>query len=531
MTSRDWKADTENTLKLALDEAKLAADKLNESLQKDIASVYKLLDEQDKSWFQKLIGGHGDIATELGGETGFGGFRAKIADLTDSGALTDAYKAEIARLQKQLSDAQHPASIVTAGAFGERREIPVAPNQKQIELLNGAIRNLQASMASIGLKGTDTALNARKNELLAGRAEDEQAHPFESRIQLLDAQIAAVKAKLEAAGKPEAAQIIARAFGEAQIAIAETNKALERHGAILTEAGEQQIRDAELKKASIEAETQWRDKFAASTVSIEDRIAATDALTASIGKGYEATKQANIESRLMQLLSANYGDSAFASDHADYIARQRAGFGSEFDSQRSQQTAQTIASLQDEITLERALAAAQQQGAEAVREATLAVTLQRIARDNDAESAKKLMAAEIERFNAQRANSDAGELAKLQQQIEATDRLTAATLKGAAAVRQATLENKFAAAEREDGAHPGMILGPRAVGAVQEDALRIALRSRKRRRARTGCSQSTMKSRSCGKRRLFTVTPSASRSSCVSLRISGCRNWYRSRLR
>src|SRR5258708_5323076 len=64
----------QNTLKLALDEATLAADKLASSLEKDLAALNRVLSQQNVSAWSLLLGKAPttDITKELGGTTGFG---------------------------------------------------------------------------------------------------------------------------------------------------------------------------------------------------------------------------------------------------------------------------------------------------------------------------------------------------------------------------------------------------------------------------------------------------------------------------
>jgi hypothetical protein len=88
-----------NNLKVALLEAKEAADKLAEALDKDLDALNKLLKEQSHGWLGQLFGqpGAGKEAAEFfGGETGFGGFEAQIDQINRVAAakITAAVKAK-----------------------------------------------------------------------------------------------------------------------------------------------------------------------------------------------------------------------------------------------------------------------------------------------------------------------------------------------------------------------------------------------------------------------------------------------------
>ena len=173
------------------------------------------------------------------------------------------------------------------------------------------------------------------------------------------------------------------------------------------------------------------------------------------------------------------------SANAAQVSARRGEFGHEFDSEQSNKSAEAVQKLSEEISLEKALASAQMQGAEAVRQAALAAKLRQMAITMTAEEFKKQAAAEMELYAAQRQNAVAGDIAKVNEKIEATERLTAAILKGASAVRAASLANELAAIAREgDTSVPGMIgVGQRglaAMGAAGADDAELFLGDRDR---------------------------------------------------
>lgn len=78
----------QNTLALALDEARVAADTLADSLDKDLAGLHKLLEQENISRWKTFYTGNAptsDLMKQIGGETGFGGFRGEVAQITDEG--------------------------------------------------------------------------------------------------------------------------------------------------------------------------------------------------------------------------------------------------------------------------------------------------------------------------------------------------------------------------------------------------------------------------------------------------------------
>ena len=78
----------QNSLQLALDQARVAADKLADSLDKDLEGLNKLLKEENVNAF---VGFFTDTASTsklkeyFGGKTGYGGYKGEVDELTDKG--------------------------------------------------------------------------------------------------------------------------------------------------------------------------------------------------------------------------------------------------------------------------------------------------------------------------------------------------------------------------------------------------------------------------------------------------------------
>lgn len=464
----------QNTLKLALDEAKASADRLATSLEKDLEGLHKLVNENAIGKFRSFWTNEGttqDIAKRLGGETGFGGFTGEIDAKTRAGSqavrnaktikdadaaaaqlaatLNGAFDAQIAEFRRQLADAQEQAKphvIATKGALvdtGSKNETA------RIEALTASVAYLSERRDQIPLMVEQARGTRKKEELEASKENQTQDRPFEKYITEARAKVAALRAQMEAIGRGEAAEIAAKSFGAAAEAIAKIREELKRRNVALTEGQAAQVRDVTLTMAQTEAASQWASKVAATNQQTSDRIHSQEMLTAAIGAGYEATKAANVETRLMAELGQHYGDAAFMQQHSTEIAGQRIGFGQEFDAQHGEQAGQALQKLAEQTALEARLAQVVSQGAEAVRQVQLAQKLQIIARDNSAASAKRLMAAEIELYNAERKNVNAGDVAKTIEKAQATERLAAATVKGAAALRQAGLDNQLQEIQRD----------------------------------------------------------------------------------
>jgi hypothetical protein len=454
------------------------------------------------------------LGKEFGGDTGHEGFIGRVEGITDQGneairAATDAkakdaaqtklntdllaaYAEEIRKVKAMLQESErdqriHEGKSTLADRSAYRKQHNLDPydafsdpqnmvgdQSARISTLHGVARQLGYESDSISLQSTNTALTGRKDSLTTANENAQQDRPFQDRMKALSAQLDGVKAKLAAIGQPEAAQTIAKAFGEAQKAIEEVNKALEKQHTQLTDAQKAQITAVEQAIASADAEATWKAQLESTTTATNDRIRSQELLAAAIGKGYEATRSANVETQVMGAMKEHYSDPAFAGD----AAKLRAGYGAAYDASHSDQTAGAVEKLREQIELEKQLAAVQSQGAEAVRQATLAHKIKQIAEDNDAASAKVLIQAEMDLYNAERANVDADALAKLDEKIAATQRFTAAVFSGAEAQRQAANESKYTEMAR-GGAGADEIAAQRALDqaehehAVTEEAGRL----------------------------------------------------------
>lgn len=454
----------ENTLALTLDAARLSADRLADSLDKDLVSLQKVLKEADAGFWQKLFGAAGTetVQKNLFGEHGFGGFRKQIEDITergterihaakDKGSIEAAQRDLKTELEKAYADnlALYDKFILLLSKKGptlmgirdlQGKLIGEDDRESLLQSTRLARQHLLMEKQNVGLETTKTGLEGRKADLEAAKVNAGLDRPFQDRMKALGAEIAGVIAKMEAIGQPEAVQVMAKAFADAQKAIVETNKALDNLHSKLTPAQEAQILLAEETKAGMEAEAAWKTKMAAATTATDDRIRSLNLLTAAIGKGYEATKLANVETRLMQEFGKDLKDPA---RRADVDAR-RGALAGEFDAQRAEQSARVVDNLNDQIELERKLADAQMRGAKAVREAALAV---KISKMEQVTATKEEIKAVIDLYNAQQATAAMTDLGRIEQRIQATRRLTAAIMGGAEAERKAALENQYAADE------------------------------------------------------------------------------------
>lgn len=185
----------QNGLKVALLEAQEAADKLAESLQKDLGALDKLLKTQGATRWDQFMGkaGSGFLSEEIGGATGAGGFIGRInaiGQLQGPGinrqtAYLKLYDEELAKFQQWLNDANRLQQKREQELASRKREVPnpyggavtiATPDQSQnIELLKEGLRNLQLERNRVVLEADNAALTKHK-DVLAADAEEAKKH-------------------------------------------------------------------------------------------------------------------------------------------------------------------------------------------------------------------------------------------------------------------------------------------------------------------------------------------------------------------
>jgi len=472
----------ENTLKATLLEAVTAADKLADSLDRDLQKLHEVLEQRKPGFFAIATGaeGAGDIVEAQDK------FREHIAQITEEGnakiraaamaknhlaqeaaqvelnqRLWAAYAVELAEVRRQTEEAQNRAKNVTrfVGPSLYGISAPGADEEARLKVLAARRSALQYGQDSIDLQASNLALSGKREGLEGAAA---KVDPFAKKMEELGAQLKGVNAELNAVGQSQAAQTLTKAFTEADVEIARINAALGKVG--LTPAQAQAMRQAFAGVAQGKDQVEWAEKVDAATKKLRDEVQAQDLLTEAIGKGYEAVKRARVESTVMQAMGAErYNDSSNDLD----AARIRGAAAAQFDAEHRERTRTAIEGLQNQIELEKALAAAVGQGAEAVRQATLAVK----ARQSAAAGVDQAqIQAEKDAAVAERMHATAGAVAEINERIAATERLTLAIGRGAAAVREAVIENRLASIAREgDSAVPGMMgIGAHGLAAMRE---------------------------------------------------------------
>jgi hypothetical protein len=194
----------ENTLKIALDEAKVAADKLAESLDKDLDALGKLLKEENLGFFKSLLTGQRSTS---GDEEGIARFRAQLADVFREGnakirsagtveqkdaaeaerniAIQRAYNGELERRNKLLAEAErlqamhegknqaptYQQYVQNPGKYAPYGAQATTPDQSAfIREQKGVIDQLQGEYDKVGLMTANEKLTGGKAGLEASKS-------------------------------------------------------------------------------------------------------------------------------------------------------------------------------------------------------------------------------------------------------------------------------------------------------------------------------------------------------------------------
>lgn len=506
----------ENHLKEAIDEARLAADKLGESLTKDFGALQKLLQEHNIGAWQRLIGNVSttNIQQDLFGKTGLGGVKAQVDDVTRASSQRQAQFAErldgaktkpereaivkesqqdLARSEDQIKGVLNPqiqksdthlsdlmkqqvvysryqsgdpglrlAAIEETRRTGHAPEYTYDPSGAiEIEKTRNVLLHETRDDAVEQIK--NSALTSKKETLQGNAAADSLTRPYQDKMHELASQLEGLKGNLAAIGRTETAETLATSFAAARQEITKLNDQLSKHHQSLTLDQQVDLVTVEDQITLTKSEEEWKKKLDQSTTSIENKVSTLKLLTDAIGKSASVQRTTAIEARLTETLGPKAQDPEWMRSHQGDVQTLRRSITTEVDTEHAHQGAQNVEKLSEEIQLEKSLAAAQLQGAEAVRLVTLAYRLRNLTMQGATPAQIK---SEVALYDAQRKNQSAGNLAKTDQEISATERLTAAQLQGAEQVRQTQLQLKYEQMQRE-GASPQEIASTKRLDTVQ----------------------------------------------------------------
>lgn len=515
----------QNTLKEALMEDRVEADKLGDSLNRAFTNLNKLLAEHQTSRLSMLFGTSNDRDVEelLGGKSGVGGVGLRVSQIVEQGNqnisdITERYnrrtpadqaklggqdKAElevararaVAAAQRELQAALDEVNkkirerealveknkghavgdllgksgsimqdITNPAGWGNPAEglRMVQDETIALEKLKRSRIEIQEAQRSVPLTLQNADLKNTLKTAEANRIAETQERPLDKMLADLNAKVTEAKVRLKAAGLDETSKAIAKAEAEAIAAIAHVNDALARQAGgkrrLLnadphqSDTGREVLRLATAEQA-LNLEAALRDKVREVIDATKDQITTQEMLNAAIGKGWEEQRKVSIEVELMKKFGpAKYETAAKnpMSDEFAAVSEARPQVAAAIDSAHTAQAGERAQKLQNEIELQRVLAQAQSLGVYAVEKAALAEQLRQQKASAAGLTVQEEQAAWL-KFYAERANKMSAEVAKIDDEIAAEQRLKEAHGEGAEAVRKASLENKYAAMQKAGG--------------------------------------------------------------------------------
>ncbi|MGA8028356.1 MAG: hypothetical protein WB992_14525 [Bryobacteraceae bacterium] len=255
----------QNGLKLALDEARLAADKLGESLHKDLEDLQKVFKEKDNNvgWFGKLTGTAGSddlqdraktLEKDIGTITDRGSDRIRAAStetekhnaqLKMAADLQARYRQELQWTGDELqrvqinenrytmySDALKTGDKQMLGVYNQQGWNQIPDQSYRLNTLTGYRRNINEQADFVPLENQKGAQEGQK-ALLDTALKPEiplKTDPYSEMVDALKAKVSGVAAELKAAlssvaSNPVAAEM-AKGFAEASKQVDTLNKRL-----------------------------------------------------------------------------------------------------------------------------------------------------------------------------------------------------------------------------------------------------------------------------------------------------------------
>lgn len=484
----------ENTLKETLAEAVVEAQKLSNALDKDLKSLEALLKQESHGEFAQLFGASGAAKEAhkflFEGEGGTESIKQQadeindlaIAEIQAANKTKDADRAKNAETQRDIDLNKLRTQVVSranaeiakaqargaprlglqsgapapAGAFGMAPMVKTMvpgddPNKvvTEINTWKGVIKKWDELVETLPGRAKEKTL---KSGIAVAEADEEakrRAAPWKNMLESLITNARDAKRELDAVGLDEAGRLAAKSYSEAAKAIDRVNKEQKEQKAQKGggEIDQQKRNMVEMMKLATD-QTKAMEAFRASERdalrTTTERIAATEMLTAAIGKGYEANKAAVVEGQLM----GEYKEKYNAPEYKPDVDAARIRLTSEFEARHRYEIAQTVDKLNDEIALEIKLAEAITKDAWAVKQVEFAEK-QRQAAEKGASA--EVLALNLLDFAMKRQNEVKASIELTNTEIAAVKKLAAARAQGLEAEFRAQTEVKHAEVKKTTG--------------------------------------------------------------------------------
>jgi hypothetical protein len=454
----------QNTLAIALDDARIRADKLEESLNRALSTTTKLLNENQSNWFIKLVTGEpgatGDkLIQSIGGYTGEGGFNEEISsrmdkfrddlgrvnNLKERDAVVTAAQTEVLdEYNKKLKEVHDELirrfEARVGGPLPMENEESVITGKEgpEVERALVIMRSLQEQRQQTVLEFANASKEATDNALHAANTAAKPGEVYSDEVAKLQAQIHGVGLELQHVGDSPGMSLVAKAIMEADDAVAKINAHLkELHSGPLNAAQARTIELLYATRAQGADQVTWGQKITDTVTKLREEATAQQLLVDAIGKGYAAVRAASVEASVAKELGTRYGTNPEEAD------RLRGAYQEEYDQKHQIALSDSLEKLRESAAEESAMAAAQARGAAAVREASVVFQI-RAQAIREGLNWEQQMALWLE-AEAKESNKNAEIAFGINAKTSATKALTAATIQGTAALREQAIQNELLA--------------------------------------------------------------------------------------
>jgi hypothetical protein len=449
----------QNNLAIALAEAKVEADKLNDSLQKNLDSMTKLLSEETSGWktFLSFFNLH-----DIGGESNDpikGLLRTSKRASLRQDQLGELESSEIDKVKDQKLNSADEEKALHAirerfGALMKQVETDVLKEAESVAKDSSLSETnriigekmaiaMRAQLHQVDASNLDADLTAKQKQLQTGIENAKPGKLVQDRINAMKAEVVGLQEVLKNINASETQQVKAKAYADALKTIEELNKALEQYHVRLSAANAAEVQAEAAKKAALQTDIQSEQHFKELNASIKERITAQEDLAKSIGATYEVAQEAFAKTEVAKAIKGHEDDPKWLTEHSKDIEQIHQGGLSVFAAEQNKQVEATVKLLTDQITLEQMLAAAQYQGAEAVRQADLEYKIMIATRGKTLEQSKEIAESMRSEYQAQRVNAENAATHKFTEEGAASERIGSAAFGGAEAERQQKLIEEY----------------------------------------------------------------------------------------
>jgi len=475
----------ENILAEMLIDAKIAADKLGESIENVLDKINKVVKDSAIGQLENFF--TGESATVNGtnvsdalkklfqGERGHGGLGLEyqelrmqgendVAKARATGSLEQtnraraAYEARtqefIAKATKAVDDIAKNAITfnmrvvpsptgLTSGVTLEPTNVKSGLTDADKEEIRG-LKVLLAQLAGIpSLSGQQAMAQQTLAKLGGDRANQKLETPYDNRIRELQAQLSGAQTRLGAAGGSDQAKLLAEAYSKYADALAQVTKT--RDGLNFAISAGQKLELAQLIRMNLltEAEAKYRDEMAKSSEQTQARVTGLNAIISAIGTSYEKVSSAQAYAQTISQMGDRFThpDSHAAQEFAVKYAQNLLVINKE----NEKTIGETVKGLKEQVAIEEALVRTAGAGSASQRRAEFEAKIANL-RAQGGPGIDKQIEQETKLFNLKEQRVQSEDLTKLQAENAVLLATNQALTQGADAERKAADAAKLATA-------------------------------------------------------------------------------------